>query len=409
MKRSVIAAAGISLAASAIAPQAQPVNARGAEAMAAALGSSAKGHRESPITLAARIKARQHFFGEENVNPNNGNVDESKVIFSWFSVASFAVAARGRVFLMDSYIYRLGDTPGYVPTTVQELVDLRPEAIFIGHGHGDHSDNAAYISYLTGAKVYGAAEHCTAFQADVKRIFKNDTLSVDCTALTTAGSAPGAEVRSVDAFPRDLCITSFKHVHSASVPIDPTLPRNPINPVRDPRVDQLFPPLPPPSIDTRTSAGAGGTVSIAYQFTVADSDFTFVWHDTAGPLKEQAPQVLELLRSLPKTDIELGAGVSIGEANNGVRDITTYIDALRPKVFYMTHTDNFNIGASNYYLQAIDRQFDIIALPAVQRPDIRGLHDPYDYLRPLLATYDYKDAYWRDTKKSNKHSGYCRG
>jgi hypothetical protein len=68
-----------------------------------------------------------------------------------------------------------------------------------------------------------------------------------------------------------------------------------------------------------------------------------------------------------------------------------YIDALRPKVFYMTHTDNFNIGASNYHLQALNRQFDIFALPLAERPDLRGLHDPYDYLRPLLATYDYKD------------------
>jgi hypothetical protein len=126
-------------------------------------------------------------------------------------------------------------------------------------------------------------------------------------------------------------------------------------------------------------------------------------------LKEQAPQVLELLRNLPKTDIQLGAGVSIGEANNGVRDITMYIDALRPKVFYMTHTDNFNLGVSNYYVQAIQRQFDIFAMPVAQRPDIHGLHDPYDYLRPLLAIYDYKDPYWRDTKKANRHSIYCRG
>jgi hypothetical protein len=412
MKSLMTAVAGIGLVAAASAPQAQPIdtnNRAAAQALAAALDNNRRGQREDPVTLAARIKARQHYFGEENVNPNNGNVDESKVIISWFSVASFAVAARGRVFLLDSYIYRLGDTPGYVPTTVQELVDLRPEAIFIGHGHGDHADNAAYISRLTGAKIYGAAEHCTAFQADVKRIFSNPSLTVDCTALTSAGSAPGAEVRTVNAFPRDLCITSFKHVHSASVPVDPTIPRNPINPVRDPRVDQLFPPLPPPSVNTRTVAGAGGTVSIFYQFTVADSDFTFVWHDTAGPLKEQAPQVLELMRNLPKTDIQFGAGVSIGEANNGVRDIAMYIDALRPKVFYMTHTDNFNIGASNYYLQAINRQFEILALPESQRPDVRGLHDPYDYLRPLLATYEYKDPYWRDTRKTNRHSGYCRG
>ena len=368
----------------------------------------AKDRRSDPVALAARIKARQHFFGEENVDPKTGRVDDSKVIVSWFSVASFAVAARGRVFLMDTYIYRVADTPGYVPTTVQELVDLKPEAIFIGHGHFDHADNAAYISKLTGAKIYGAAEHCDAFQGDAARIFGAGN-TVDCTAITTPGSAPGAEVRTLTSLSPDLCITAFKHVHSGTVPVDPSLPRNPINPVRDPRVDTLFPPKPAPSLDTRTVAGAGGLVSIFYQFTVAGSDFTFAWHDTGGPLKEQAPQIIPLLQSLPKTDIELGASVSLGEANNGVRDITTYIDALRPKVFYMTHTDNFNIGASEYYLQAIQRQFDIFNIPVDARPEIRGFHDPYDYVRPLLATYDYKDPAWRDMKKGSRHSGYCPG
>jgi hypothetical protein len=364
--------------------------------------------RSDQAALTARVKARQHYFGEENVDPKTGRVDDSKVIVSWFSVASFAVAAKGRVFLLDSYIYRLADTPAYVPTTVQELVDLRPEAIFIGHGHGDHADNAAYISKLTGAKIYGAAEHCVAFQGDSARLFGTGS-TVDCTPITTLGSAPGAEVRTLTSLSPDLCITAFKHVHSGTVPVDTSLPRNPISPVRDPRVVALFPPKPAPALDTRTAAGAGGLVSIFYQFTVAGSDFTFVWHDTAGPLKEQAPQIIPLLQSLPKTDVEFGASVSLGEANNGVRDITTYINALRPKVFYMTHTDNFNIGASNYYLQAIQRQFDIFAIPADERPDIRGLHDPYDYVRPLAATYDYRDPAWRDTTKGNKHSGYCRG
>src|SRR5262245_5054637 len=101
----------------------------------------------------ALIAARQHFFGFENVNPKTGEVDKDKVIISWFSVQSYAVAVRGRVFLMDSYIYRVSDTPAYVPTTVQELVDLKPEAIFLGHGHGDHADNAAYISAKTGARI----------------------------------------------------------------------------------------------------------------------------------------------------------------------------------------------------------------------------------------------------------------
>jgi hypothetical protein len=62
--------------------------------------------------VGARVAARSHFFGFENVNQRNGRVDRDKVILSWFGVQSYAVAAKGRVFLMDSYIYRLSDTPG---------------------------------------------------------------------------------------------------------------------------------------------------------------------------------------------------------------------------------------------------------------------------------------------------------
>ena len=57
--------------------------------------------------VGARVAARSHFFGFENVDQKNGKVDRDKVIISWFSVQSYAVAAKGRVFLLDSYIFRL--------------------------------------------------------------------------------------------------------------------------------------------------------------------------------------------------------------------------------------------------------------------------------------------------------------
>jgi len=66
----------------------------------------------------ALLAARTHFFGIQNVDPKSGEVDKEKVIIAWFSVQSYAVAARGHVFLLDSYIYRISDTEGYVPTTL---------------------------------------------------------------------------------------------------------------------------------------------------------------------------------------------------------------------------------------------------------------------------------------------------
>ena len=78
----------------------------------------AKDRRGDQAALAALVKARQHFFGAENVNEKTGKVREDRVIFSWFGVASFAVAARGRVFFLDvrepNELEELGTLDGYV-------------------------------------------------------------------------------------------------------------------------------------------------------------------------------------------------------------------------------------------------------------------------------------------------------
>ena len=85
----------------------------------------AKLRRSDPEAFAAMIAARKRLFGPENVDPRNGKVDEKKVIVSWFSVASLAVAAKGRVFLLDSYIYRMAaNRNGYVPLVREDLVDV---------------------------------------------------------------------------------------------------------------------------------------------------------------------------------------------------------------------------------------------------------------------------------------------
>lgn len=372
-------------------------------AMALAFPALAKHPKED---VSAMVAARSHFFGAGNVDQKSGKVDKDKVILTYFSVSSYAVAARGRVFLMDSYIYRLTDSKnGYVPTNLQELVDLKPEAIFIGHGHGDHADNAAYISHLTGARIFGAVEHCEAMQRDVNRMFGAGT-PVDCTPLTTPASPPGSEISDLDVMRPDICITAFKHLHSGAAPLDPNFPVVPIGPVRDPRVAELYPTLPAPTLNTRTSAGSGGSVSMFYQFTVGD--FSWIWHDTNGPIRAFQPQLIPIIAGLPKADVQLGSLVSIGENTNGTSDIALYVQLVKPKFFYGGHADNFNIGASPYYHKALRAQLGVFGVTPEQMPVVAGYDDPYDYLRPGLATFDVKDKRWREVP-AGKRAVRCTG
>src|SRR5215470_2155911 len=117
------------------------------------------------------IRTRQLFFGAENVDPRSGRVTHDKVIFSWFTNASYAVSLKGRVILLDSYIHRAETVPGRTPIVVEDLVSLRPEAIFLGHGHGDHADNAAFVSGMLGIPIYASQETCVAMQTDAARLF----------------------------------------------------------------------------------------------------------------------------------------------------------------------------------------------------------------------------------------------
>src|ERR1700740_2001043 len=110
----------------------------------------ARNSQPSPSLIAARQKV----FGLENVDPQSGQVRADRVIFSWLTNASFAVATRGHVLLLDTYVTRLEVQPGRTPLVIQDLVDLSAEYIFLGHGHFDHADNAAYIAAQTGAPIF---------------------------------------------------------------------------------------------------------------------------------------------------------------------------------------------------------------------------------------------------------------
>jgi hypothetical protein len=398
---------------------------------------------------AALIAARQKIFGLENVNEKTGRVRDDRVVFSWLTNATFAAAMKGHVVLLDSFVTRLEVMPGRTPIVIQDLVDLRPEAIFLGHGHFDHADNAAYIAQQTGAIIYASPETCDNMHVDATNNFtRGFTLvpTLTCKPLTDRGSIPGKQVVAINDFEPAISISAFKHLHSTNtgvtdpdaVPIAatsggvcvPTATKGntfPCN-LQDPRDPLLFPAGTPLSslMNIATSrAGAGGPISLFYVFTVNAGDkFRFVWHNTTGDItdscalpnnnpanglpfepgqdatgcfpgvtvkgKTVGANLASLMDGLGPVDAELGSVVSLGYSQNGERDIVTYIEHVRPRFFVPNHVTAVAVEGSS--LEWKVGFFDALRAANVPQdtwPETLWLVDPNDYLRPMA--FELKD------------------
>lgn len=104
----------------------------------------------------------------------------------------------------------------------------------------------------------------------------------------------------------------------------------------------------------------GGSISLFYQFVVRRGpNFSFVWHNTTGPLQEgvgsdpglPSPAVgahlFAIMEALPRTSIELGSIVSLGFATNGVRDAIFYQQHLRPLIYVPLHMTDVAVPSSS--------------------------------------------------------------
>ncbi len=434
----------------------------------------------------ALIKARQKFFGIENVD-EKGGIAKDKVIFSWATNTTYVASLLGRVVLLDSYINRpeLPSAPIDLRRTKilpQDFIDARPEAIFLGHGHGDHADNAAYVAKWTDATIYASAETCDVMQLDVQRMWTDANAHnggakmipsgdpVKCVALVPAGSPPGeytgtlanptggtTTVRRITQFDPQICILTFKHVHSGTAPIDPSFVHTTFFNIGDPRYSGLvtttpplnfpamFPagvPFTPPTnpasrvagqLDTRTTGfgGSAGIIEMWYQFVVrqGDHDFTFAFVNSAGPVHEGigtgspglisvlqyndpvnfGPQIalareigkglFSIMEKLPQTDVLLGSIVSLGSASNQQRDIIQYIQHLKPKVYYPGHlTDVAQAGSALYHKISWQQTAVNMGFTPDEWPEFRLQIDPNDFMVPQV--FNPNDTRW---EKSGEH------
>ena len=297
------------------------------------------------------IQAREAFFGAANVD-RAGKVRRDRVILSWFGVASFAAALDGKVVLLDTYLNNYGpadcpaqpDVQRYVPADYADLIALRPQAIFIGHEHFDHQCRSGEIASRTGARLVGLPQACAVARGEVP--------GVRC--VPTLGSLSGFGTRrEIRPLGRRVPVTVIRNLHSglASGPI----------------------------------MNSTGAEALMYRFRVGR--FSLVWNDTVGPLREKSPRLLDVLRGLPPTDVQVGASKGFGQIEQGLRDPVDYAQALRGKVYISNHQDFYLLEGGRLDGRSRTMKPDLLAAFRSRRglkTDVRWLQDPGDYLRPLV-------------------------
>jgi len=400
------------------------------------------------IATEDMVAARQHIFGAEHVDPVTGALPDDKVIFSWLSASSFAGAVQGRVFMMDTFMTRMEIERGRTPLTIHDITNLNPEAIVLGHGHGDHADNAADIAARTDAVIYATEETCGTMQMDFERMAADERIQgnpawafpegadVECMSVTSFGSTPGEEVYNLPFLEPQACVTSFRHLHSNAVDPDPDFPPTPVEIIVDDRDEYLFPPgieqwprraepdyepVDDRQFNTTTTRGApGGAESLFFSFMLRDgSNFSFVYHNTAGALKEgvgrgwdgtpeDGQRIIDLLEALGPTDVQLGTAATSNFDNNGLRDLIMYQQAIQPSIYIPNHIttgSRAREGSSLSVYAGYVNQLDLMGIPEEDRPRLHWLVDPVDYVKPIVYTVD--NPAWADPAKADVLSGFC--
>jgi hypothetical protein len=255
----------------------------------------------------------------------------------------------------------------YVGATPDDLAALKPEAFFIGHAHFDHAgDLPTVIESNPEMAVVGTQEHC------------NDLALVapgaNCMAVFAAGAPLGATADLSDLI-AGVEITAVKQPHSTPMvnPADPPFAwPSPCAPIAE------F--APDPDDPLSWQGLTGGFVAVAYQFRVGE--LAVMWQDTAGPIAGTA--VTTAFANLPPTDVRLGSVVVAGRSV-----LNQHLSVLQPDLFVPLHGDPCFANVNAMVKQHIED-----TIPRRERPQVRYLSDPDDFLDPM--TFLPWSPRWRD-------------
>lgn len=344
-----------------------------------------------PLPAARDIKlppevlaARERILGPDATDPRI-------VKLWWYGVSSFIASAGGHLFLFDAWEI-VGAHKDYVPIGREELAELMPEAILIGHGHFDHAADAGYVAGRTGAAVVGSEEICATAKSDAATEGNEGNFPCLITGTATV-PAPGT-IQSVKLWADMAEVQILQHIHSAATPEpqDPGVPYIHIPNLlpyllflnTDPQETQRF-------FETLDDP-QGGTW--AYHLRVGD--FSLLWHDSVGPILDGNPgaeAVQTALDSFPDcVDVQVAAIVGFNQPLNGLRDPRLYVEHAHPQVMLPTHHDAWapvvGGGAASYEAQWRS-EIESLANP----PELDYLTDPQDYLS--VRAYAVDDARWK--------------
>lgn len=325
----------------------------------------------------AVVAARKRILGDDYNDPQQVKV-------WWFGVSSFVVSAAGHLFLLDAW-ESVGLHTDYVPIGREELVELAPEVIFIGHGHFDHAADMGYVAGHTSAVLVGGEATCATAREQAARDGNQDAF--ECLLLGDAQTPEIGTIQQLRIWQDVEPVSILRHTHSAADPGDLLNGGTPFVYIPDLLAYLQHLNTKPQEIawflqsldDEVGNSPPGGVWAYHFQF----GDFTMLWHDSAGPIADGKPFADEIrcsLNSLPQcVDVQLGTIVGFGAVTSGLRDVGLYPRNAYPKLFLPNHHDAWApvIGPGAVAFEQGWRA-EIASMP--YPPELDYLRDPEDYM-----------------------------
>ncbi len=350
----------------------------------------------TPLPAAGGASAELRAVRERILGPDALNPEVVKVW--WVGVSSFIVSMKGHLFLLDAWEI-VGAHANYVPIGCEELAAIKPEAIFIGHGHFDHAADAGYVAGLSNAVLVAGTTVCDiARERAAAENIANDFRCLNLGDQNTPGPGSTQSIKIWEDLPD---VQVIQHTHSAADPTDLASGGRPL--VYIPEV-LTYPTFLNTSMaealrflgtlrdDGGVGQPAGGTW--AYHFRV--DDFALFWHDSTGIMKTDDPTSMAIFNAIEQlpgcVDVQLNAIVGFGMVTSAYRDALAYVAAAKPKLALPTHHDAWAPGIGGGAAAYEDSWREAVgSLPGNIQIDY--LRDPVDYMVP--RSFVLQDPRWQ--------------